>query len=250
MAARILREFGMVHTLFTSFAAAALFCSAPLAQPTAPLPVPRPLAATPEHWDDVRVSDVLGRGVTNPAGEDLGRVEDLVLDSSTRRVHFVVVSFGGWLGLGDRHHLFMLERFARAPDGKRLLIDVPRARLAGGPSFAPGQWPAFAGTALHDYARRGLERRQPGEPLLVRRFIRASQMLGSEVLDREGKDAAEVEDIVVNLSSGAVRYAVLDPEDGAPGRRVALPFSALDFPQDPDRPLRLALPLDLARLAR
>ncbi len=46
---------------------------------------------------------ILGAKVINTAQEDLGKIEDLVIDARNSRVAYAILSFGGVLGLGDKH---------------------------------------------------------------------------------------------------------------------------------------------------
>jgi hypothetical protein len=48
----------------------------------------------------------IGNKVVNAQNEDLGRIEDLVLDAGTGRIAYAVLSFGGFLGMGDKYLLF------------------------------------------------------------------------------------------------------------------------------------------------
>jgi len=48
---------------------------------------------------NVRASKLIGKDVRNSKNEDLGGdIKDLVLDVNSGRVHYVVLSFGGFLG--------------------------------------------------------------------------------------------------------------------------------------------------------
>ncbi|MDI1286383.1 MAG: PRC-barrel domain-containing protein, partial [Reyranella sp.] len=47
---------------------------------------------------------VTGTNVYNPAGEKLGSVEDIMIDKVSGKAIYAVMSFGGFLGIGDRHH--------------------------------------------------------------------------------------------------------------------------------------------------
>ena len=46
---------------------------------------------------------ILGAKVINTDQEDLGKIEDLVIDARNSRVAYAILSFGGVLGLGDKH---------------------------------------------------------------------------------------------------------------------------------------------------
>src|SRR5437870_2663834 len=75
---------------------------------------PRVLAAT----------TLIGDIVRNPAGENLGKVEDLMIDVDTGQVAYAVLSFGGFLGMGNK--LFAVPWEALEVDfvEKNFLLDV------------------------------------------------------------------------------------------------------------------------------
>jgi hypothetical protein len=50
-------------------------------------------------------STIKGEKVTNMAGEDLGKIDDLMIDQENGKIAYVVISFGGFLGMGDKHLL-------------------------------------------------------------------------------------------------------------------------------------------------
>lgn len=201
----------------------------------------RPLARTVEHWDDLAVSRLLGRTVKDTGGRELGRVEDLVIDTSERPVHYLVVSFGGWLELGDRHRLFPLSQLAPGAGPHSVVVEGTRERLAALRAIEPDDWPTFESQTFWDRAPAAGAH---GEPLLVRRYVRATTALGKPLLDRDGDRIGELEDFVVNLGSGAVRHAVveLDRPPQPAQRMIAVPLHALGFPADRDAAVRLEEP--------
>jgi hypothetical protein len=46
---------------------------------------------------------VIGSKVVNAQNEDLGKIEDLVLDAGAGRIAYAVLSFGGFLGMGEKY---------------------------------------------------------------------------------------------------------------------------------------------------
>jgi sporulation protein YlmC with PRC-barrel domain len=56
------------------------------------------------HTSAIRAKKVIGTNVTNPAGEKIGQVEDVVLDKQSDHILFAVVGFGGFLGMGEKYH--------------------------------------------------------------------------------------------------------------------------------------------------
>ncbi|MDF2618444.1 MAG: PRC-barrel domain protein [Xanthobacteraceae bacterium] len=79
-------------------AAAAALLSAPALAQT-PITETANVAVSPS---DALASNLVGLDVNNAANEDIGEIEDLVLDSSMK-VKGLVLSVGGFLGLGDRY---------------------------------------------------------------------------------------------------------------------------------------------------
>jgi sporulation protein YlmC with PRC-barrel domain len=47
-----------------------------------------------------RVSQLIGRSVTNPAGETVGKIDDFIIQRD--KVLMTIISVGGFLGIGDR----------------------------------------------------------------------------------------------------------------------------------------------------
>ena len=54
---------------------------------------------------------IIGSNVVNQQNEDLGKIEDLVIDTSAGRIAYAVLSFGGFLGLGDKYFAIPWEGF-------------------------------------------------------------------------------------------------------------------------------------------
>jgi sporulation protein YlmC with PRC-barrel domain len=99
-----------------------------------------------------------GDRVRNAAGEDLGKVEEIMIDLASGRVAYVVVSFGGFLGIGDK--LFAVPwRALRVDEGEhQFILDVDRKTLENAPGFDKDNWPDMAdpsfGAAIHEHYGR------------------------------------------------------------------------------------------------
>jgi sporulation protein YlmC with PRC-barrel domain len=99
-----------------------------------------------------------GDRVRNAAGEDLGKVEEIMIDLPSGRVAYVVLSFGGFLGIGDK--LFAVPWQAlRIDEGEhQFVLDVERKTLENAPGFDKDNWPDMAdpafGAAIHEHYGR------------------------------------------------------------------------------------------------
>ncbi|HEY3204431.1 MAG TPA: PRC-barrel domain-containing protein [Thermoanaerobaculia bacterium] len=86
-------------------------------------------------------STLTGNAVRNSQGERLGKIEDFMLDLETGRIAYCVLSFGGFLGMGDK--LFAVPWNAMTLDmvNHEFILDVPQERLKQAPGFDKDNWP-------------------------------------------------------------------------------------------------------------
>lgn len=56
------------------------------------------------HTQAIRAKTVIGASVKDPSGEQLGKVEDVILDKLSNNIMFAVIGFGGVLGIGEKFH--------------------------------------------------------------------------------------------------------------------------------------------------
>lgn len=91
-----------------------------------------------------KCSDLTGKRVTNAANEDLGKIEDIVIDATTGRILYGVLSYGGVFGMGDKLFAIPWTALPLGSDSKAFVLDVDRDRLKNATTFDPRQWPNFA----------------------------------------------------------------------------------------------------------
>ena len=100
------------------------------------------------HQSKVLAADTLvGDQVVNPQQEDLGKIEHLMIDLASGRIAYAVLSFGGFLGMGDK--LFAIPWSALAVDKteKRFILNVRKDLLEHAPGFDKDHWPNMADQA-------------------------------------------------------------------------------------------------------
>lgn len=89
-------------------------------------------------------SSINGNDVYNRQGESLGDIKEIMLDMHNGRVSYAVLSFGGFLGMGDK--LFAVPWSALTLDtvNERFTLDVEKTRLESAPGFDKDSWPNMA----------------------------------------------------------------------------------------------------------
>lgn len=180
----------------------------------------------------VRASKMIGMSVKNAKGENLGEIKDLIVDVANERVHYAVLQFGGFLGLGEKLFAYPVRTFKTSADRDDLILNVAEAKLKAAPGFARDSWPDWLtyGSEVDRYHGQTVAvKPQPGQ-----RLRRASDLIGKDVNDRNGSDVGEIEDIVVNMSTGRIHHAVLefDRSWNLKDKLIVMPMRGLSFPAD------------------
>ncbi len=108
---------------------------------------------------------LVGNDVYNTESEDLGDIKEIMLDMRSGRVSYAVLSFGGFLGMGEKLFAVPWDALKLDTDNKRFVLDVDKDRLQSAPGFDKDHWPnmadatwekgihAYYGTKPYDSAR-------------------------------------------------------------------------------------------------
>ena len=106
----------------------------------------------PEIMD---AATLIGDTVVNSSGEDLGKIEAIMLDVTGGRVAYAVLSFGGFLGMGSKYFAIPWSAFTLDAGEKRFILGVSKDRLENAPGFDKDHWPSMAdptwATEVHAY---------------------------------------------------------------------------------------------------
>ena len=98
---------------------------------------------------------LIGDAVVNARGDDLGKIEAIMLDVTSGRIAYAVLSFGGFLGMGSKLFAIPWSALTLDTDQKCFILDVPKERLDNAPGFDKDHWPQMAdptwASDLHSY---------------------------------------------------------------------------------------------------
>ncbi len=89
-------------------------------------------------------TSVNGTDVRNRMGDDLGHIKDLMIDTETGMIEYAVLSFGGFLGMGDKLFAVPWNAFTIDTVKEEFVLDVTRERLEEAPGFDKDNWPDHA----------------------------------------------------------------------------------------------------------
>lgn len=86
---------------------------------------------------------VEGTAVYGPAKDRLGTVQNIMIDKRSGQAQYAVMSFGGFLGIGEDYYPIPWQKLTYDTDLGGYLVDVDKKSLADAPRYAPRDRPTF-----------------------------------------------------------------------------------------------------------
>ena len=100
---------------------------------------------------------VEGTSVYNSSGKRIGEVYNFMVDKRSGRVAYAVMSFGGFLGIGQNYHPLPWQVLTYDTDLSGYVVDLDEETLKGAPSFARDEAPDWDSpewdSCIQDYYR-------------------------------------------------------------------------------------------------
>jgi sporulation protein YlmC with PRC-barrel domain len=98
---------------------------------------------------------LVGNDVYNHKDEDLGDIKEIMLDMRNGKVGYAVLSFGGFLGMGEKLFAVPWNALKLDTENKRFVLNVEKDRLKLAPGFDKDKWPNMADQSwakeIHSY---------------------------------------------------------------------------------------------------
>jgi sporulation protein YlmC with PRC-barrel domain len=212
----------------------------------------------------LRASQVLQQTVWNQRGDELGQIEDLVLDPQPMRIVYALVS-GRMSTEAGTMIAVPWPTLALSPEQDLFLLNVDPDRLRAAPAIDSGSTHQLAnrqwGRDLYHYyglqpyweeqpglqpedltRRRSVPSAPPPEPPLPHSaslglrpdILRGGQIIGSSVRNLQGEDLGKISEIVIDPRSGRLAYVVLAHGGflGFGRKLFAVPWDALTYRPD------------------
>lgn len=194
--------------------------------------------AAPHRWQ--KATDLTGKSIRNAASEDLGTLQDIVVDAKSGRILYGVVSYGGFMGLGDKLFAVPWHSLELPTDAKKFVLEVDQERLKSAEGFNQNQWPNFAderwatsnyqhygqkpywndGSAGDSYRDRWTQK--------VAVWQKTSDLCGKSVRTTGSEDLGTMSDLAIDPDSGRIIYGILSFD----GKLFAVPWNAVSLTDD------------------
>lgn len=107
------------------------------------------------HTPLIGADRVAGTEVYNAAGDHLGEIHDVMIDKSSGKVAYAIMSFGGFLGLNEKFHPLPWNVLTYDTDKEGYVVPVTREQLEKAPMYdesgAPDWNDREYGKRVHDH---------------------------------------------------------------------------------------------------
>ncbi len=211
------------------------------------------LSAAPQNGrtnsPNQKASDLLGMNVHNPNRDKLGDIKEVVVELSSGRVVYLILSAGSFLGLNDKFLALPPGAFQSAPDKRSLMLNADRELLRDAPAFGGSNWPDLANREFerevqHFYVARsgadsshraavsrdtvdsntnlwlrGNRKTNAGPEIreaagaerknFLTGPVRVSELIGTSVKGARDERLGEIKDLLLNVPEGKIIYAVV-----------------------------------------
>ena len=92
----------------------------------------------------IAASKVNSTPVYDTAGEKVGSIYDVMIDKSSGKVEYAIMSFGGFLGMGSEYHPLPWRTLTYDEHKGGYVVNISKQQLEGAPVCADGDRDMFA----------------------------------------------------------------------------------------------------------
>ncbi|MBD3759895.1 PRC-barrel domain-containing protein [Sphingomonadaceae bacterium G21617-S1] len=113
----------------------------------------------------ILASRVNGTPVFNDGGEKVGHVDDLSIEKTSGRVIYGIMSFGGFLGIGEKFHPIPWSMLTYDPEKAGFVVPLDRSALEGAPYYDRAELASLGGASPQSIDARIFDYYGPYGPL-------------------------------------------------------------------------------------
>ncbi len=203
----------------------------------------------------LNANTLIGAEVTNPQGESLGHVEDVVLNAQRDKVSYVAIGKGGLMDIADEYVAVPWEAMRIETKGRdevsKVLLHAGNQEMEQAEGFSDDNWPSHGDMTWlakdqrsqtsaddqkdrfrrmkgeHDHARKSAQRWANRRDMQYRRL---TEITGLTVKNLREQNLGNLEQIVLDLHEGRPVYGVISFGGwmGWGDKMAAIPWSAMD----------------------
>jgi len=210
---------------------------------------------------DFRTADIVGLYVKNNKHEDLGKIDDLVIDMKSGDVRYAAIAYGGVAGIGSKLFAVPWQKLTfmfgepNKANSRHFMLDVSKEQFENSPGFDSSHWPNVAdpnwgasvdkhynfdrnahnnanSTSTQTTANADNANRQ--QTVAYETVFRASKIKGMEVRNDKNEHLGDIDDMVIDVTKGHVKYLALSYGSWFTGgnKLFAVPLSSFTLTHD------------------
>lgn len=81
--------------------------------------------------------------VLNPSHENLGEIKDIMIDPITGNIVYAVLTFGGFMGFGEKYFAIPWEAFyLDTNEDEKVILNISKEKFENAPGFDQDNWPS------------------------------------------------------------------------------------------------------------
>jgi sporulation protein YlmC with PRC-barrel domain len=209
---------------------------------------PAPSAATTDTMAPSATADtgkLIGRNIKNAEGETIGEIKSIYLNREGK-VDSVIVSVGGFLGVGDREVRIAWSDLKIADNGEKVTVNMTKDQLKAKPEYKykneawrgqvftdTGPWTARAGETRPASDRPNVAATTSTGDFNAAGEMSANALIGASVRNDKRETIGKVEDVYVD-NNGAIKTVVVSVGGflGVGSKNVAVKWSDLKLSGD------------------
>jgi sporulation protein YlmC with PRC-barrel domain len=205
---------------------------------------------------DFRTADIIGLYVKNNKHEDLGKIDDLVIDMKTGEVRYAAVAYGGVAGIGSKLFAVPWQKLTfmfgepNKANSRHFMLDASKEQFENSPGFDSSHWPNVADANWsasvdkhYNFDRNAQNRTNTTansnsgntqQTVAYETVFRASKIKGMEVRNDKNEHLGDIDDMVIDVAKGDVKYLALSYGSWFTGgnKLFAVPLSSFTLTHD------------------
>lgn len=99
-------------------------------------------------------STLMDEPVVNAQGERIGKIEDYMIELSGGCIEYAVLSFGGFMGIGDKLFAIPWKSMRLDMENHNWILNVSKETLDNAPGFDKNNWPDMSDSMYRDQLSR------------------------------------------------------------------------------------------------
>ncbi|HYI78848.1 MAG TPA: PRC-barrel domain-containing protein [Chryseolinea sp.] len=90
---------------------------------------------------NLAASSIIGDKILNSAGENLGKIKDIMINLDNGSIEYIVVEFGGFLGMGEKYFAFPYDAMTIDTENHAFILNRSKEEFEKAPGFDKTHWP-------------------------------------------------------------------------------------------------------------